>query len=64
MTCALLTAVPARAQIYTWHDANGHMVISDRPRDGIARVFSVPKAEDPCGPRGLSPPKRAPSTTR
>jgi Transglycosylase SLT domain/Domain of unknown function (DUF4124) len=47
MTCALLTAVPARAQIYTWHDANGHMVISDRPRDGIARVFSVPKAEDP-----------------
>src|SRR3954469_1459722 len=46
-TCALLAAVPARAQIYTWHDANGHMVISDHPRDGAARVFSVPKASDP-----------------
>ena len=46
MTCALLTAVPASAQIYTWHDANGHMVISDRPKDGMPRVFSVPKAAD------------------
>jgi len=60
MTCALLTAVPARAQIYTWHDANGHMVISDRPRDGMARVFSVPKAEDPVrATRFVAPEKSA-----
>jgi soluble lytic murein transglycosylase-like protein len=44
---ALLTARPAAAQIYTWTDANGHMVLSDHPQDGTAmRVFAVPKAED------------------
>ena len=47
LACALLTAAPVRAQIYTWTDANGHMVISDRPRDGAVRIFNVPKASDP-----------------
>jgi soluble lytic murein transglycosylase-like protein len=43
----LLAAVPAHAQIYTWQDANGHMVISDRPKEGAAvRVFNLPKASD------------------
>ena len=40
-----LIAAPASAQIYTWHDANGHMVLSDRPKDGAPRAFSVPKAD-------------------
>jgi Transglycosylase SLT domain/Domain of unknown function (DUF4124) len=46
--CAVLTAMPAAAQIYTWQDANGHMVVSNRPRDGVTavRIFSVPKADD------------------
>ena len=44
--CTVLTALPARAQIYTWHDANGHMVISNRPRDGEVRVYNVPRASD------------------
>ena len=43
--CVALTAAPARAQIYTWRDANGHMVLSDRPKDGAPRAFMVPKAE-------------------
>ena len=44
--CALLTALPATAQIYTWQDANGHMVISDRPKDGAPRAYTVPRASD------------------
>ncbi len=34
---------PADAQIYTWHDAAGHMVLSDRPRTdgGEVRTFAV-----------------------
>ena len=31
---SIVAAVPARAQIYTWRDANGNLVLSDRPRDG------------------------------
>jgi len=39
-------AAPARAQIYSWRDANGHLVLSDRrPTDGSeVRSFEVPKA--------------------
>ena len=40
------TASPAIAQIYTWRDTNGNLVLSDRPRDGVAvRTYGVPKAE-------------------
>ena len=39
-------AVPARAQIYTWRDPNGNLVLSDKPREGaVARTFAVPKAD-------------------
>jgi soluble lytic murein transglycosylase-like protein len=31
----------ARAQIYAWHDANGNLVLSDRPKDPSARTFAV-----------------------
>jgi hypothetical protein len=39
-------AAPARAQIYSGHDANGHLVLSDRkPVDGSdVRSYEVPKA--------------------
>jgi soluble lytic murein transglycosylase-like protein len=48
-TAALLTAgaVPVCAQIYSWPDANGNLVLSNRPRLGTApvRSYAVPKAE-------------------
>jgi soluble lytic murein transglycosylase-like protein len=42
----VVAAVPARAQIYTWHDANGNLVLSDHARDGaVVKTFAVPKAD-------------------
>ncbi len=43
MTAVLLAGVPAavHAQIYTWRDAAGNLVLSDRPKDGAARSFAV-----------------------
>lgn len=43
MTAVLLAGVPAavHAQIYTWRDAAGNLVLSDRPQDGAARSFAV-----------------------
>jgi soluble lytic murein transglycosylase-like protein len=46
---ALLTAgvVPADAQIYSWRDDNGNLVLSNKPRDGAAPAtsYAVPKAD-------------------
>ena len=46
--CVLACAVPASAQIYTWRDANGNLVLSDqRPSsDTTTRTYAVPKAPD------------------
>jgi soluble lytic murein transglycosylase-like protein len=40
---AIVAATPAvaHAQIYTWRDAAGNLVLSDAPRDGNARAFAV-----------------------
>ena len=40
---ALVAAVPlsAEAQIYAWRDANGTLVLSDRPLDPSARTYAV-----------------------
>ena len=39
-------AAPSSAQIYSWTDANGRLVLSDRPQPGTAvRSYSVPRAE-------------------
>jgi hypothetical protein len=41
----LATAVPAQAQIYSWRDATGHLVLSNVPRitgDGPVTTYSVP----------------------
>lgn len=42
----LTCAVPAGAQIYTWVDANGNLVLADkRPAPGVSlRTFPVPRA--------------------
>ena len=48
LAAALVTvgAAPARAQIYSWRDANGNLVLSDKPHDGAAvRTFKVQTSE-------------------
>jgi soluble lytic murein transglycosylase-like protein len=42
---ALAVAAPTSAQIYSWRDANGNLVLSDQPRDDATpHVYDVPKA--------------------
>ena len=40
-------AVPAQAQIYSWQDDSGTLVLSNKPREGAAPVtsYAVPRAE-------------------
>ena len=42
--CCLAVPSTARAQIYTWHDANGQLVLSDRPGQSVERTYVVPAA--------------------
>ena len=42
MTAA--TPIAAQAQIYTWRDAGGNLVLSDRPRDGGVPTYAVQSA--------------------
>jgi soluble lytic murein transglycosylase-like protein len=46
-TAGIASAVPARAQIYSWHDDNGNLVLSNRRPAGTAPLnsYAVPKAE-------------------
>src|SRR6266576_4363564 len=55
----LWVAAPARAQIYSWHDANGNLVVSNRRQNSPAEARSsslppavaAPKAEEVDAPR-------------
>jgi soluble lytic murein transglycosylase-like protein len=38
---AVLTPAVASAQIYTWRDAAGNLVMSDKPKDGGARSYAA-----------------------
>ena len=40
---AVLVATPAvvRAEVYTWRDEGGNLVLSDRPKDGAERTYAV-----------------------
>jgi soluble lytic murein transglycosylase-like protein len=38
------TPVAAYAQIYTWRDAGGNLVLSDRPQNGAAATYAVSSA--------------------
>ncbi|MGH9176251.1 MAG: lytic transglycosylase domain-containing protein, partial [Vicinamibacterales bacterium] len=45
LVVCLVTADPASAQIYTWRDASGHLVLSNEPREGGAntlKTYAVP----------------------
>src|SRR5947207_1751510 len=46
-TFFVISTIPCAAQIYTWSDANGNVVLSDhRPQgDEAVRSYAVPKAE-------------------
>ena len=43
MTAALLAGAPAaaHAELYSWRDASGNLVLSDHPRDGKAPTYAV-----------------------
>lgn len=47
-TVAVCLAAPPRAaaQIYSWRDASGTLVLSDRPLSPDAKTFAVPNAPD------------------
>ena len=38
-------AVPADAQIYSWRDANGHLVLSNTPVEAVEHTYAVPQVE-------------------
>ena len=38
-------ASPAFAQIYTWTDGNGHLVLSNHPKGGSAPAYVVPQSD-------------------
>jgi soluble lytic murein transglycosylase-like protein len=45
VVCCLAFASPARAQIYSWHDASGNLVLSDHAVDGAqVESYAVPRA--------------------
>ena len=52
----IAAALPARAQIYTWRDVNGNLVLSDHPRGGtVVKTFAVPKADSLRVTRSVAP---------
>ena len=50
-------ASTARAQIYTWTDGNGHLVLSDHPKGGAPRAYVVPQSESIRTTRSVDPSK-------
>ncbi len=53
-------AVPASAQIYSWRDDNGHLVLSDTPRAGDVQAYAVPEAQTIRATRAVSPDRTRP----
>jgi soluble lytic murein transglycosylase-like protein len=43
--CLVAGASPAGAQIYSWTDGNGHLVLSNRPKGGGEHAYVVPQSE-------------------
>ena len=52
-------AAPARAQIYTSRDANGHLVLSNHRRGPAVRTYDVPNAESVRATRPVGEPLRS-----
>jgi soluble lytic murein transglycosylase-like protein len=55
------SVVPAAAQIYTWRDGQGQLVVSDRPRTdaGEMTTYAVPKASGVRATKALDAPSRS-----
>ena len=49
----MLAGSPAHAQIYSWTDDSGHLVLSDRPKAGGERAYVVPRSESIRTTRGF-----------
>jgi soluble lytic murein transglycosylase-like protein len=47
----------AEAQIYSWHDAKGTLVLSDRPLGSVAPTFAVPRAQTVVTTRRVNNPR-------
>jgi soluble lytic murein transglycosylase-like protein len=45
VSLCVLAASPARAQIYSWTDDSGHLVLSDKPHGGAEYAYALPKSE-------------------
>lgn len=45
ISLCVLAPSTARAQIYSWTDDSGHLVLSDRPKSGEAHAYVVPRSE-------------------
>ena len=56
---ATAMATPAEAQIYTWHDANGTLVLSDRHRSPDMRTVTVEGARQIHTTRAVPPTRRS-----
>src|SRR4026208_2367021 len=52
----IATPVVAHAQIYSWRDAGGNLVLSDRPKNGGERTYAVGTTGD------IRPTRPAPRT--
>lgn len=48
-------AAPSGAQIYSWHDANGNLVLSNTRPGAALRTYAVPQAESVRVTRPLAP---------
>lgn len=51
----LLTPSLAAAQIYSWRDASGRLVLSDKPKDPSAKIYAVSSASSVSGFRVTKP---------
>jgi soluble lytic murein transglycosylase-like protein len=59
LAACLSSARPANAQIYSWRDANGTLVLSDRPLSSDAKTFAVTNAPQVRTTRPAPTPQRA-----
>ena len=56
----LAAPAPASAQIYAWRDANGILVVSNKPHDGATRTFVVANSQGFRSTRAVSGTKSEP----
>lgn len=52
---AAATPVAASAQIYTWRDGGGNLVLSDHPQNGATRTFAVSSSDGIRSTRAATP---------